>query len=393
MSRRSLLGLVGTTSLAAGVVPAAAGTASAADRSTPARSGSVPAGLRPGGRYDRFVARQAADDHFSGTVLLARGGRTVLTRAYGMANKAASRPNKVDTLFNLGSVTKIFTALAVAQLVEQGKVACYERLGKYLDGFPAEIADVVTVHHLLTHTSGMGDYSTSPDFAAGLKEWDSADAFMDGTMDIIRKSPMQFTPGLKHSYSNSGFFVLGELVARVSGTSYFDYVRQHVFAPAGMARSDFYTKPQILAADDIAHPYQTRASGERIDFTTNEYFHFTGGPADGAYSTVSELLTYAQALQAGKLLGRPLVQLFSSGKVPLSPTDPPADPTPNRFYGYGHRNEIAGSQRVFGHSGSTNGGRTNFDIYPDSGWVAVVLGNYDDPVTPIVELERQLIAE
>ncbi|WP_242903416.1 serine hydrolase domain-containing protein [Actinomadura terrae] len=352
--------------------------------------GSPPA-LRPGGKFHRFVARRAAEDAFSGTVLLAHAGRPVLSLAYGMANKKRSLPNQMGTLFNLASVTKCFTGLAVARLAHQGKVAFHQTLGTYLDGFPAEIADRVTVHQLLTHTSGMGDYSEAKEFQEGLKKWRSADEMMDGVMAIIRRSDLRFTPGIRHAYSNSGFFVLGALVAQVSRLSYFDYVRRYVFAPAGMSRSDFYTKPQVLAAEDIAHRYPISRTGERIDFTESEYFGFIGGPADGAYSSTLDLLNFAKALRSGAVLNHAFTELVTSAKVPLTPSDGPPDPSPYRSYGYGFRSVIVNDKQVLGHSGGTVGGATNIDIFPEQNWVAIVLGNYSDPITPIVQLARDLI--
>ncbi|WP_020667619.1 serine hydrolase domain-containing protein [Amycolatopsis nigrescens] len=379
-SRRATLGL-----LAAGGVLAASGTAEASSLDR------VPRDLLPGGEFDRFLARLAAEDAFSGTVLLAHRGRPVLLRSHGMADKSAGRPNRHDTIFNLASVSKCFAGVAVAQLAEQGAVSFADPIGRYLDGFPAEIANTVTVHQLLTHTSGMGDYSQSPDFTEGLRTWGSAAEVWDGIMAIIRKSPLRFTPGTRNGYSNSGFFLLGAIVAGVSKQSYADYLRRRVFGPAGMAGSDFRTRPQVLADGRIAHPYWTLPSGERADFTTSEYFGFCGGPADGVYSTAADLLRFAGALRDGRLLSRPFVELATSGKVALSSSDSPADPSPNRFYGYGHRVVITGGQHVFGHSGRGAGVATNIDSFPDLDWDAVLLANYDCDLKPLVDLERRLI--
>jgi CubicO group peptidase (beta-lactamase class C family) len=393
-SRRALLGLLGTAPVAAGVVlsPGAPAAATPLAPSAPdRRARRVPRGLRPGGELDRFVERQAARDLFSGTLLVTHRSRPVLTRSYGMADKERSIPNREGTIFNVASVTKSFTSVAIAQLVQRGQVDFHEKLGTYLDGFPAEIADTVTIHQLLTHTSGMGNYPESPDFPSRRAEWDSAAEVMEGVMAIIRQSPLRFPPGTRHSYSNSGFFVLGAIVAEVSGQPYYDYVRQHVFGPAGMRRTDFYTRPQVLAATDIAHPYWTQPSGDRLDFTTSEHFGFIGGPADGAYCTVSDLVAFAQALQGHELLSPALTGLITSGKVVLSPTDPPPDPSPIRFYGYGYRCSIVNDLGVFGHSGGGPGRAANLDIHADLDWVVAVLGNYDTPLAPIVQLERELI--
>jgi CubicO group peptidase (beta-lactamase class C family) len=389
-SRRSALGLLGTASLAAGGVLAT--PARAAANTGAAQAGRVPKELLPGGEFDEFLAHLTKQGQFSGTVLLAYRGDPVLTRSYGMADASRSIRNGRDTVFGLASLTKIFTALAVGQLVEDDKLKLHETLGTYLDGF-SEAAKRATVHQLLTHTAGMGHYPNSPDFANGIEKWASATEMMDGVMAIIRDMEQQPdpVPGTRYKYSNSGYFVLGALVAAVSGQSYHDYVRRHVLAAAGMKRSDLYTRPQVLADRGIAHPYYTRKSGQRADFTTNENFGYVGGPSEGVYASAPDLLTFVQALGKGRVLSDEFTELFASGKVVLAPTDPPVTAGQCRLYGYGFRNTFLGGQRILGHSGSGPGRSTNLDIYPGLNWVAVILSNYDTPVQPIVDKERDLI--
>lgn len=361
-----------------------------------------PKDLSPGGAFDRFIAEQAAADRFSGTVMVAHRGRPILTRSFGMANKKLSIPNGADTIFDLESITKTFTAVAMARLVQQGKVGLYEKLGTYLDGFPAEIADTVTVHQLLTHTSGLGvhgnDFSDTKEFAEERLTWRSGQEVMDGVLAIIRKEKLVFTPGTMNGYSNSGMFVVGAIVERVSGRSYYDYVREHVFAPAGMRSTDFYTRPQVRRNYRIAHDYLTDQTGGHTDFTDSEDFGFIGTPVNGAYSTVADLVRFARALQNGTLLAPAFSTLITTGKAALSPSDAPPDPDPHRFYGYGFRVSIRNNHGIFGHSGSGAGTTTNLDIYPDLDWVSAILCNYSagfntpSLLTPIVDLERQLIS-
>jgi CubicO group peptidase (beta-lactamase class C family) len=307
-----------------------------------------------------------------------------------MANKDRPIPNRPDTIFSLASITKPFTAIAVAQLVQQGKMAFTDTLGAHLEGFPAEVANTVTVHQLLTHTSGVGRPALGSGTPAGLG-WNSFDEVMDGTLAIIRQTPLQFTPGTQYTYSNDGFFVLGAIVAQVAGQSYFDYIRQHVFGPAGMSHTDFYSRPQVLADDTIARPYWTQPSGARIDATASEFYPFTTGPAGGAYSTVSDLLAFARALTTGKLLSPAFAELTTGGKVAVPPPGAPEPASQSLFYGYGHLDAIVNNQRILGHSGSGPGAATRLDIYPGLDWVSIVLSNYDTTINPIVELERELI--
>ncbi|WP_211267038.1 serine hydrolase domain-containing protein [Nonomuraea candida] len=352
----------------------------------------MPEELLPGGEFDEYLARRAEQDQFSGTVLLAHRGDPVLTRSYGMADASRSIRNGRSTVFGLASVTKIFTAVAVGQLVEDGKLHLHETLGAYLDGF-SEAAKRVTVHQLLTHTAGMGHYPASPDFSEGIKNWTSAGEMMDGVMAIIREMEQQPdpVPGTRYKYSNSGYFMLGALVAAASRQTYHDYVRRHVLGAAGMKRSGLYTRPQVLADRGIARPYYTQKSGERADFTATEHFGFVGGPAEGVYASAPDLLAFVRALHAGELMSEAFTELFTGGKVVLGPADPPVTAGLCRLYGYGFRETILGGRRILGHSGSGPGRSTNIDIYPGLDWIAVVLSNYDTPVQPLVDKERDLI--
>ncbi|GAA0937770.1 serine hydrolase domain-containing protein [Nonomuraea longicatena] len=382
-TRRTLLtGALATTALTAGsMLPAHA------ERAAP-----TPPQLRPGGEFDDYLARLAQSDQFSGTVLLVHRSRRVLTRSYGMADASRSIPNGPDTIFKLASLSKCFTGIALAQLAAQDKVDLHAPLGDYLNGFAAETAKV-TLHHLLTHTAGMGQYSQAPEFHAGLPRWSTEAEMMDGVLNIIKKQETApaFTPGTRYVYSNSGFFVLGAVVAAASGLPFHDYVRRDVLTRARMQRSNLYTKPQVLDSRDIAHPYWTLRSGERADFTTSEYFGFVGGPADGVYASAPDLLAFVAALDEDALLPAAYTTAFTTGKVLLAPTDKPVLPADARFYGYGFRDTIIAGHRVWGHSGSAMGVATNLDVFPDLDWIAVILSNYDTPITPIVIKARELI--
>ncbi|RVX40784.1 CubicO group peptidase (beta-lactamase class C family) [Nonomuraea polychroma] len=365
----------------------AAGRPAQAKAST---SRAIPADLRPGGRFDRFLADRAAKDLFSGVVVLAYRGRPVLRRTYGMANKATSTPNRADTRFDLASVTKTFTAVAVAQLAQQGKIAFHEKLGTYLQGFPAEIGQTVTVHQLLTHTSGIGRPAVGTE-PPTRPEWDTIQKLWDGTAKAIRALPLQFTPGTQYRYSNDGFFLLGEIVATVSGRSYYDYVREHIFTPAGMTHSDFFTKPQVTADPTIARPYATQRSGPRVDFTASDFFPFVGGPHRGAYSTVADLLAFTRALGNGTLLGPAHAELITTGKMIMPPSEQQGLTRQHLFYGYGFIDAIVNGRHVVGHSGASAGAANNLDTFPSQDSVSVILGNYDTPIAPIAEMARQII--
>jgi CubicO group peptidase (beta-lactamase class C family) len=401
LSRRLVLGLLGSIPVAAGAAVTAGGSAQASTAGYGQPPVPPPGTLQPGGTFDQQLARLAAQDEFSGTVLLAYRDKPVLARAYRMADKQNQVPNRIDTIFALASVTKLFTAVAVIQLAEQGKVELYQTLGTYLDGFPAQIAGTVTVHQLLTHTSGMGNYLVSPLYQQQHLTWASAAETMDGIMAIIKQSPLLGTPGTRYSYSNSGYATLGAIAAQVSGQSYYDYVREHIFARAGMTRSDFYTRPQWLTDPDIAHPYappggksNPQPGSQLTDITSQE--DFIGSPAGNAFSTAPDMVRFARALTGGRLLSPAWVGLITSGKVPLSPQQA-GDQPPSQLdmIGYGPETRIVSDQIVFSHTGGGPGETAYIEIYPDLDWITVMLSNYT--ITPVanslIHLQDQLITQ
>jgi len=387
IGRRSVLGLLGAVPVAAGGIPVAAAatgsdwSARAAGTAGLPRSGPIPPALRPGGEFDRLVAESAADGTFSGTVLLVHRDRPVLARSYGMADRQRAVPNGADTVFCLGSITKGFTAVAVAQLAQQGRIAYTATLGTYLDGFPADIAGSVMIHHLLTHTSGMGDYLQRPGYFDEALTWTSPEQVMDGTLEFVRKTPLDFVPGTKGQYSNAGYHVLGAIVAKVSGQSYYDYIRDHVFGPAGMTASDFCTKPQWRDDPRIAHPYtaQNQPDGQRVDAIDGYYFYI-GSPAGNAFSSAPDLVRFKRALLGHELLDPVHTELTLSPKVPRAPLPAkPGVPAQIPFDSYATTTALVNGRWAVGHSGAAPGVDTDIDWFPDLDWTAVILSNHDVP--------------
>lgn len=245
------------------------------------------------------------------------------------------------------------------------------------------------MHQLLTHTAGMGDYTRNPAFVGAWRTWNTPAEVFDGIMRIIPTMPLLSTPGTVYQYSNTGFYVLGAIVARVSGQSYYDYVRRHVFAPAGMTRTDFHTNPQLLASRDIAHPYVTAADGRHTDVVGQGIY--IGGPDEGAYSSGPDLLAFSRALQDGTLLTPAFAELALGGKHPVAQAT--GEPTVHQSIsiGYGVENLIVNDERVVGHPGGGPGGNTDLNIYPGLGWFAAVLGNANFDLPSLLGLQNQLI--
>ncbi|MCW6008236.1 beta-lactamase family protein [Micromonospora sp. CPCC 205371] len=382
-SRRSVLGLLAAA-------PAAAAL-STPDAALAAAYPKIPADLRPAGAFDRFLADRARQDLFSGSVLLVHRDRPVLARSYGMANKQRSIANGPETIFALASVGKLFTAVAIAQLVQRGKVSYHERLGTYLDGFPAAVARSVTIHQLVCHTSGMGNYRQTPEYQSASPTWASVDEVMGGIMAIIRGSDLVFPPGTGLAYSNSGYEVLGAIVATVTGQPYHDYVREHIFAAAGMTSTDFYTRPQWRDNPRIAHPYSTQPSGERADVIEQQTF--VGTPAGNSFSTTTDLVRFARALLGGGLLDPLHTELTLGGKHAIPPwSDSPGFRPQASFETYAPLALLVNGQWVLLHNGGAAGESVYLEMYPDRDLISVVLSNYDLPAAPpVAAMARRLI--
>jgi CubicO group peptidase (beta-lactamase class C family) len=314
-----------------------------------------------------FLDRLAAADVFSGAVLLARAGQPLLDRAYGLADRDAARPNRTDTKFNLGSMNKMFTAVAVGQLVEQGKLGFSDTVARLLPDQALPGADRITVHHLLTHTSGLGDYF-GPRFFEGGKDqlrtvWDYFPLFQD--------APLAFEPGSKWSYSNAGFVVLGAIIERISAMDYFEHVRRNLYAPAGMHDTDAYERDQPVP--NLAVGY-TNMGPTGLDLgppqPNTPTLPLKGGPAGGGYSTTGDLARFAEALLGSRLLGPEMTETLTTGKVETGMA-------PGKRYGYGFIEQRVNGIRVVGHDGGAPGISAGLEIYPDLGCSVAVLANVD----------------
>ncbi|MFJ6675698.1 serine hydrolase domain-containing protein [Actinosynnema sp. NPDC091369] len=385
-SRRTMLAALGIGSIAAGGMVAATGSAQAVTDPAQADAGSdrIPDTLRPGGEFDRYLTRLAEQDAFSGTVLLTHRDRTVLSRSHRMADRARGIPNDADTVFALGSITKLITATAVHQLAESGRLAYGATLGTYLTGFLPEVAGSVTIHQLLTHTSGLGRPAINPPRPPGQEQWTTLDEIFAGTVDYIRGLPLNFTPGTRSAYSNDGYYVLAAIVAQLSGQSFYDYVREHVFTPAGMSTAGFRTAAQWREDRRIAHPYDMLGGSGWTDVIDLFDAGLLGNPAGGAFAGAPDVARFASAFQRNRFHSAAYTHLAASPKWPLAPDN-------SFFEGYGPSVRHMNGLRINGHNGGARGVSTNVDWFPDSGWTAVVLANYGESAVAVVRKARELI--
>ncbi|MBK9153851.1 MAG: beta-lactamase family protein [Chloracidobacterium sp.] len=325
-----------------------------------------------------FGKKLADVDVFSGSILLAKDGRVVYKGAFGMANKDFNVSNKIDTKFNLGSMNKMFTGVAIAQLVEKGKLSYDDPLSKFIPDFPnPEAAKKIQIKHLLTHTAGLGGYFSE-------RYWSSSRdriRTVDDMMKLAREDEkdVRFEPGSRWAYSNTGMMVLGKVIEVVSGQSYFDYVRENIYKPAGMTNTDCYELDKVNT--NLAVGYDKRFTDNGIEWGNNIFAHvMRGGPQGGGYSTVEDLLKFDQALRSGKLVSPATFKLITSPKPELN--------SPEYGYGFG----FDAGLNVTGHSGGFPGISSNLDMYLGSGWTAIVMSNYSRGSGPITQKMRQLIA-
>jgi len=334
---------------------------------------------------------RAADGRFSGVLLVAPGGTAALHEARGFADVEGRVALTPETCFNLGSMNKMFTAVAVAQLAQAGKLELTDTIGRHLPDYPnKDAAARVTIHHLLTHTGGVGNIF-GPEYEA---RRDSLTTVAD-YLSLFAAQPLRFEPGARWEYSNGGFIVLGAIVEKVSGQTYYDYVRQHVFEPAGMTRTAFLPKatlpPQAATGLTRMERRPPAPGGGGPPTPTGprrsnlERLPGRGSPAGGAYATAADLLRFASALLDHRLLSRESTERVLAGKVD----------TPFGKYGYGFGERQVGGRRAVGHNGGFPGVNAELLIVPETRDVVVVLSNYDPPAASQLAdsvLERLVIA-
>jgi CubicO group peptidase (beta-lactamase class C family) len=306
----------------------------------------------------------ARNGQFSGAVLVAKNDQVLFRRAYGLADRKRGIPNTPRTRFRIGSMNKMFTAVSVLQLVEAGKVELAAPLGKYLTEYPnREVASKVTIHQLLTHTGGTGDIF-GPDFDAHRTELRTLADYVK----LYGKRGLEFEPGSRWSYSNYGFILLGRVIEKVSGQSYYDYVKAHIYEPAGMNGTGSVPEDQPVPDRSIGY---IKPPGATMWLPNTDSLPYRGTSAGGGYSTVDDLARFAHALMSHKLLGSDSTELLIRGKVKIGPGVKYA-------YGFEDRRDAEGTRSV-GHGGGAPGMNGDLRIYPKSSYIVAVLANMDPP--------------
>ena len=301
-------------------------------------------------RMDQLIQPLVDAKQFMGSVLVARGDQIVFNKAYGSANLEWNIANTPATKYRIGSITKQFTSASILLLEERGKLKLDDPIKKHFTGAPAAW-DAVTLKHLLTHTSGIPNFTSFPEFAK-LKQFQTSNTEL---LARFKDKPLEFTPGEKMAYSNSGYILLGYVVEKASGMSYADFVQANIFTPLGMSDSGYDSNASIIARRAAGY---TRV-GETLvnaDFVHMSIPHAAGG----LYSTTEDLLRWQRGLYGGKLL--------SAASLTKMTTPFKSD------YALG-LGVNTGKRKMYSHGGGIEGFNTHLAYYPETQVTVVALGN------------------
>ncbi|MBV9302724.1 MAG: beta-lactamase family protein [Acidobacteriaceae bacterium] len=303
---------------------------------------------------------------FSGSVLVAKDGRPLIRRGYGMADFEWAAPNQPNTKFRIGSITKQFTSMAIMMLQERGQLSVRDRMCKYVAGCPASWQPI-TIDQLLTHTSGIPDFTDFQDY----KRIERFPITPEALVNSFKDKPLDFPPGAKFSYSNSGYAVLGLIIEQVSHRSYSVFLKEEIFTPLGMKDSGYDSNDEII--EHRASGYVRKSGAIRnatyIDMTVPY-------AAGGLYSTVEDLLRWDQALYTEKLVSQKSLTAMFTPHVAIA--------------GYGWAIETQFGRKMISHEGGIEGFVSKIARFPDEHTTIIVLSNLE--TAAITKISKDLAA-
>jgi CubicO group peptidase (beta-lactamase class C family) len=331
-------------------------------------------------RIGNCLTKLIEDEEFSGAVMVSKNGRILVKKAFGKASKTYEVPNQIDTKFNIASVGKVFTGLAVAQLVEQEKLSFDDPISNYLsaDWLNPEVSEKIQIKHLLTHTSGLGDYFRDAYKQNVIPYFKNLDDYKS----LIVDDTLMFEPGTRFSYSNTGMLLLGVVIENVTNEEYFTYLKKKIFEPIGMFNTDGYSKD--IPVKNRATGYTKTYEDGEVVWNNHQYTRIMrGSPSGGIYSTIEDLHKYDIALRSNKLLSPEYSKMLFEGRADLNAS----------FHSIGFFVSEGVAGRIASHSGDGRGMNCQFKMYLDSGYTVIVLSNYSAPSANIVaNVASQLIA-
>jgi len=319
---------------------------------------------------DAYLNDLVDQGEFSGSVLVAKNGQVIISKGYGFASIELNVPNTLLTKFRLGSITKQFTALAIMMLQERELLSVYDPISLYVPDCP-EAWQAITIHHLLTHTSGIKNFTDLPEWV----DYARVPHTIEETIDLFRDWPLQFTPGEKYEYCNSGYILLGMIIEVTSGKSYEGFIIQNIFNPLGMCNSGYDSTQRLIMdrADGYTHENDNLVNAVHIEMETPY-------AAGALYSTVEDLFLWDQSLYTTALVSQDTIDTIFTSHTTTTSTE--------QGYGYGwFLNEIVERQLIW-HDGAINGFRTFIGRFPQEGIIMIVLSNFQ--FTPIYDIAGDL---
>jgi CubicO group peptidase (beta-lactamase class C family) len=330
-------------------------------------------------RIDRYMEASMKLDHFMGSVLVARHGRIILSKGYGMADLRLRIPNTPATEFRIASNTKQFTATAILELAARGKLRVQDPICRYVPRCPADWRPI-RIYNLLTHTSGIPDYTSLPVYP----QIERRPITPAGLLALFQHKPLEFVPGARFKYSNSGYVVLGYIIERVSGESYRNFLEQSIFDPLGMTHSG-YDRSRPAKGHALGYLY-TPGGYQPVHFV-NMSVPFSAG---ALYSTVLDLYRWDRALHAGQLLPGPLLQEMLSPQVAIGGRLGHLLGGGGAHYGFGWFISSEFGHEEISHEGGIEGFTSVNSWFPKDDAYIIVLDNVTSPV--IFDIDRSLAA-
>ena len=324
---------------------------------------------------DQVLSAAYPADQPGAAALVIQNGKVVLRKGYGLANLDLGVPVSPDMVFELGSITKQFTAASILLLQERGQLRVEDDITRYLTDYPTH-GETITIEHLLTHTSGIPSYTGLPEWISRVRE----DMTLQTLIALFKDKPLEFKPGEKWAYNNSGYILLGAIIEKVSGKSYEQFVEEEIFGKLGMKSSRYGHAREVVPR---------RASGYSRDgdgFRNAEYLSMTQPYAAGSLlSTVDDLAIWEKALGSEALLKKAsLDRMFTPYKLKAGT---------NTYYGYGIGATDFEGQRLLEHGGGIFGFVTHMVRVPEKGLLVAILSNNDSPETPPDALSLRIVAK
>ena len=319
---------------------------------------------------ERIVHADVKYDLFSGAILVAKEGEIIYSGAFGFENKKKNIPNKLTTKFSLGSIGKTFTAILILQLVETGQIKLSDMIDKYLPDFPHPERSKIQIFHLLTHSSGLGNYFGHKDYESRMHSLRN----INDALPLVYDQKLLFQPGEKFHYSNSGMLILGAIIEKVSGISYKEFLKKQILIPVGMNNSGIFYSEEVVANRAIGYS-KIEEDNYKVE-TKREFPAFSDG---GLYSTVEDMLKYDRALYNDKLLNKKTKEMMFSKTGP------------NNKYSLGWEIGSFMGEKFVGHVGGCYGFAADFIRFPEKQFMIIVLSNYTEMGLELAAKIKQLV--